>query len=101
MGVHVAIGSTQSGKGVCFFMFKNDKWNLHLFFNGKRIKRLKIDKNEAPANNVYVVKVIGKKDLFGSFISTIAVRPVRLIHNDENKKATYWGVIYELGVEVK
>ena len=96
----IAIGSTQSGKGVCFFMFKN-KWKLHLFFNGKKIKTIRIDKDEAPADNVYIVRVIGKKDLFGSFISTIAVRPVRLIYTSETKKSTYWGVSYELGVEIR
>lgn len=83
-------------------MFKDkNKWKLYLFFNGKLIKKIKIDENEAPADNVYFVRVIGKKDLFGSFISTVAVRPVRLLKNDEENKSTYWGVGYEIGVDIK
>lgn len=84
-------------------MFKkiNDKWQLYLFYNGMLIKKVKINKEEAPADNVYFIKVYGKKSIFGSNIVTIAVRPKVLLDNNDEKKKTYWGVVFEKGVNVE
>ena len=82
-------------------MFKNDKWKLYLYYNGILIKTLRIGKNEAPADNVYFIKVIGKKNIFGSNLVSIAVRPKVLLDNNEGKRKTYWGVVFEKGVNVE
>ena len=91
---------TRSGKDVCFFVFKN-KWQLHLFYNGIKIKKLRINENEAPADEVYFIKVYGKKNIFGSNIVEIAVRPKVLLKTDDKKKKTYWGVVFEKGVNIE
>lgn len=87
-------------KGVCFFMFKKE-WKLYLFYNGIMIKKLRIYENEAPADNVYFVRVWGKKNLFGSNMVKIAVRPKVLLHTNEINKSTYWGVVFEKGVNIE
>lgn len=80
-------------------MFKK-KWKLYLYFNGLLVKTIKIEENEAPAENSYVVRIYGKKHIFGSHIATVILRPVELIKNDEENKKTHWGAIYERGVEM-
>lgn len=77
------------------------KWRLHLYYNGVHIKTLTIDENTAPAEHVYFVRVFGKKNLFGSNILTIAVRPKVLLDNNDKKRQTYWGVVFEKGVEIE
>lgn len=82
-------------------MFNKDKWKLYLFYNGMLIKKVKINKDEAPADNVYFIRVYGKKSMFGSNIVSLAVRPRILLDNDEKKKRTYWGVVFEKGVSIE
>ena len=84
-------------------MFKkiNDKWQLYLFYNGMLIKKVRINKEEAPADNVYIIRVYGKKSIFGANVVTIAVRPKVLLDNNDEKKKTYWGVVFEKGVNVE
>lgn len=81
-------------------LLKNDKWTLYLYYRGIRIKKLKIDKNEAPADNVYIVNVYFKKQLFGSNFVNIAVRPTYILHNDDLKQKSYWEVIFEEGIKI-
>lgn len=76
------------------------KWSLYLYFNGTLIKKLRIDENEAPAENSYAVTTFFKKKLFGSNIAGVVVRPVRLLKNDEKNRKTYWGTVLETGIEV-
>lgn len=91
---------TRSRKGVCFFVLKKE-WKLNLYYNGIKIKKLRITKNEAPADNVYFIKVFGKKAIFGSNFVELAVRPQVLLNTNEKKKTTYWGVVFEKGVNIE
>ena len=77
---------------------RNDRWTLYLYYNGLLVKRLKIDKNEAPNDNSYCI-TIRNKNIYKGRTSIIA-RPVRLLKNDEKHKRTYWGITHELGVEI-
>jgi hypothetical protein len=76
------------------------KWDLYLYYNGVLIKKVKIDEQEAPAENSYAVMVYFKKKLFGSNRAGVVVRPVRLLKNDEKNRKTYWGTTLETGIEV-
>ena len=80
-------------------LFKK-KWTLYLYYNGVLIKRLRIDENEAPAENSYVINVWFKKQLFKSNYAGVIVRPVRLLRNDEKNRKTYWGTTLETGIEI-
>jgi hypothetical protein len=77
---------------------RNDHWTLYLYYNGLLVKKLKIDKNEAPNENSYCI-TIRNKNIYKGRTSIIA-RPVRLLKNDEKHKKTYWGITHELGVEI-
>ncbi|MEE1156172.1 MAG: hypothetical protein U0K80_02040 [Methanobrevibacter sp.] len=79
---------------------KKKKWELYLYYNGVLIKKIKIDENEAPAQNSYAIRVFFKKKLFGNLIAGVVVRPIRLLKNDEKSRKTYWGTTLETGLEV-
>lgn len=74
-----------------------NKWKLYLYYNGVLIKVLKIDENEAPAENSYVINVWFKQQIFKNIKANIIVRPKVLLKNDEINKKTYWGVVLEEG----
>lgn len=80
--------------------YKKKKWELYLYYNGVLIKKIKIDENEAPAQNSYAIRVFFKKKLFGNLIAGVVVRPIRLLKNDEKSRKTYWGTTLETGLEV-
>ena len=74
-------------------------WKLYLYYNGVLIKKVRIKENEEPSKNSYAVRVFFKKQLFNNIVTSIVVRPVRLLKTDEKKKKTYWGTTMETGVE--
>ena len=77
-----------------------NKWDLYLYYNGVCIKKIKIDQEEAPAENSYVIWVWFKKQIFKSNLVQTIVRPKVLLKNDEKNKKTYWGVILEEGIQI-
>lgn len=79
---------------------QSKKWTLYLYYSGILIKKLKIQEQEAPADNSYAINVFFKKKLFGSNKVGVIVRPIRLLKNDEINKKTYWGVTFETGIEI-
>lgn len=77
---------------------KNKKWTIYLFYNGICIKKLKIDgKNKI---ETMYIRVYGHKKLFGKWIVGLMVDPKKLLKTDEDKKKTYWGVVFEKGVDL-
>lgn len=82
-------------------IFKKKKdWTLYLYFNGIRIKKLKINENEKPNKNWYIINVYFKKQLFASNKVSIIVRPKYLMYGDTKHKKTYWNVVLENGIEI-
>lgn len=75
-------------------------WKLHIYYNGIQIKTVRISDKEDPSENSYVIRVFGKKHLFGSNIATIIVRPVELLKTNERKREIYYGVIFERGADI-
>ena len=78
-------------------LYRHRKWKLYLYYNGVLIKVLRIDENEAPTENSYVIDVWFKKQIFKNNYVNIIVRPKVLLKNDEKNKKTYWGVVLEEG----
>ena len=77
------------------------KWKLYLYLNGQCIKCLKIDKEFAPMNKIYVVKVRNKRHLLGTNKPVqIVVRSYKYKYTDEVKKTAHIEVIMYEGVEV-
>lgn len=81
----------------------NNLWTLFLFYDGVLIKKVKmrIDENMEITKQVLFIRVWGHKNLFGKNIITLMVKPKRLLKTEEEKKRTYWGVVFEKGVEVE
>ncbi len=77
---------------------KNKKWTIYLFYNGICIKKLKID-GKSKIETMYI-RVYGHKKLFGKWIVGLMVEPKKLLKTDEDKKKTYWGVVFEKGVDL-
>ncbi len=77
---------------------KNKKWTIYLFYNGICIKKLKID-GKKEIETMYI-RVYGHKKLFGKWIVGLMVEPKKLLKTDEDKKKTYWGVVFEKGVDL-
>ena len=80
---------------------ENKKWKLYLYLNGQCIKCLKIDKDFAPMNKIYIVKVRNKRHLLGTNKPVqIVVRSFKYKYTDEVKKTAHIEVIMYEGVEV-
>lgn len=79
---------------------KSKKWTLYLYYMGVLVKKVKINQDEAPSENSYVINVYFKKKLFGTNKAGIIVKPIRLLKNDEIKRKTYWGTTLETGIEI-
>ena len=79
---------------------KKKKWKLYLYYNGVLIKKLRINEDEAPAQNSYAIRVYFKKQLFKNVIAGVVVKPIRLLKNDEKNRKTYWGTTLETVIEV-
>lgn len=77
----------------------NKKWNLNLYYDGVKIKKIKVYKNELEdlKNKSYEIKVFFKKQLFKSNIVEIIVSPVVLLYTNEDKKEVCVGVVIETG----
>ena len=73
------------------------KWKLYLYFNGIQIKRLKI--NDIDDIKVMSINIYWHKELFGRNKINAIIRPTKLLMTDEEKKITYWGVVFEKGVD--
>lgn len=77
----------------------NKKWNLNLYYDGVKIKKIKVYKNELEdlKNMTCEIKVFFKKQLFKSNIVEIIVSPVVLLYTNEDKKEVCVGVVIETG----
>lgn len=81
-------------------LFFSHKWKLYLYLNGVCIKKLKIDIDESPKENIYPCYVWFKKQFFGSNLVKIIVRPTRLIYTNDKKRETHWEFKYEEGIDI-
>lgn len=80
---------------------ENKKWKLFLYLNNQCIKKIKIDKNFAPMNKIYVVNVIGKRHLIGTNRATKMVfKSFKYKYTKEDKREAHIEVIPFEGVEI-
>ncbi len=79
---------------------KSKKWTLYLYYMGVLVKKVKINQDEAPSENSYVINVYFKKKLLGTNKAGIIVKQIRLLKNDEINRKTYWGTTLETGIEI-
>lgn len=63
-------------------ILKKDKWKINLYYNNQRIKKIYVDDEFKPLEEFYIIKVIGKKHLFGTN------KPIQLIFQFKALKFT-------------
>ena len=78
---------------------RKQMWTLYLYYNGLLVKKIKIDKDEAPIDHTYCI-TIRNKNIYKGKVSIIA-KPIRLLKNDEKHKKTYWGITHETGIGIE
>lgn len=78
------------------------KWNLYLYYNGIKIKKLKVYREQLNdlKNARFDIKVFFKKQLFKSNIVEIIVSPVVLLDTNETKRKVSIGVVIEPGTRL-
>lgn len=83
-------------------LIDHKRWNLYLYYNGIKIKRLKVHKEDLEdlINKKYDIKVYFKKQLFKSNIVEIIVSPVVLLYTEDSKRKVCVGVVIEPGIKL-
>lgn len=80
--------------------FFRKKWKLHLYLNGIYVGKVKINDDEDPSKNIYLVHFWFKKQIFKSNHVKSLVHPTNILYTDEKRKITHWSFEYEKGVNV-
>ena len=80
--------------------FFRKKWKLHLYLNGIYVGQVKINDDEDPSKNIYLVHFWFKKQIFKSNHVKSLVHPTNILYTDEKRKITHWSFEYEKGVNV-
>lgn len=79
-------------------LFKRKKWILYLYYNGIRIKKIKI--NDISDIKTMSINIWFHRELFNKNKINTVIKPVKLLLTDESKKETHWGVIFEKGIDM-
>lgn len=83
-----------------FFPKKRKKWKIRFYLNGQYVCSKKVDEEEILFNSVYVVRIFGKKNLFGAnFVKTV-IKPDKLLYKDVVKNEVHVGSYLFEGVQV-
>ncbi len=80
-----------------FFLLKK-KIKMHLYLNGVYVGKIRINANEKPSENIYVVHFWFKKQIFKSNHVKCVIHPTKLLYTQKN--ITHWTFEYEKGIEV-
>jgi hypothetical protein len=83
-------------------LWNRRKWKLYLYYDGIKIKRLKVYQEELSRlkEKRYVVNVYFKKQLFNSRKVNIIVSPRVLLNTNNDARKIYVGVVLEKGQEL-
>lgn len=83
-------------------LWNRRKWKLYLYYDGIKIKRLKVYQEELSRlkEKRYVVNVYFKKQLFNSRKVNIIVSPRVLLNTNNDTRKIYVGVVLEKGQEL-
>lgn len=79
-------------------MFKKKNWTVYLFYNGIKIKKIKVD-DYKELEDLYVI-VFGHKKLFGKHIAGLVLEIKKLLKTDEKNRKIYFGTVLKKGVDL-
>lgn len=82
-------------------LFRRKKWKMYLYASNQCVKCIKIDDEESPFENVYIIRILFKKHIIGTNFGKVIVKPVKLKYTDnEHKKIHVETKLYE-GVDIE
>lgn len=70
-------------------ILKRDKWKVYLYYQNRLIKKLYVDEDFQPLEEIYIIRVYFKKYLMGSWNTQIVCQPRALKFTDNEKKAIH------------
>lgn len=74
-------------------LFRKDKIKLFLYYQNRFIKKIYVKDDSKPMGEIYVIRVLFKKFILGSWNTKIVVEPIGLKYSNAAKK--------ELHIETK
>lgn len=76
------------------------RWKLYLYLNNICIKKIYIEEDLKPKDEIFVINVWFKKNIFNSNHVKIVVHPTKLIYTSYKNKSTHWEFDYEKGIDI-
>ena len=70
-------------------LLKRDKWKVYLYYQNRLIKKLYVNEDFQPLDEIYIIRVYFKKYLMGTWNTQIVCQPRGLKFTDNKKKAIH------------
>lgn len=70
-------------------LLKKDKWKVYLYYQNRLIKKLYVDEDFQPLDEIYIIRVYFKRYLMGTWNTQIVCQPRALKFTDNKKKAIH------------
>ena len=67
-------------------LLKKDKWKIYLYYQNRFIKKLYVDDKFKPLEEIYVIRILFKKFLLGSWNTKIVCQSKALKFTNNDKK---------------
>lgn len=68
---------------------KKDKWKIYLYYNNRYIKKLYVDDTFKPLEEIYIIRVLFRKYLFGSWNVKVVCSPKALKYTNNKTKEVH------------
>lgn len=82
-------------------ILKKDKWKIYLYYNNQLIKKVYREPEFDLKENVFIVRILFKKHLFGTINTKIVCKFNKIKYYDDIKKEMHCEVDLYTGREVK
>lgn len=70
-------------------ILKKDKWKIYLYYQNRFIKKLYVDDNFKPMEQIYIIRVLFKKYLFGNWNVKVVCQSTALKYTNNDKKEVH------------
>lgn len=88
-------------KNIINKILKKDKWKIYLYYNNQLIKKVYREEDFDLKDNVFIVRVLFKKHLFGTINTKIVCKFIKVKFYDDVNKEMHCEVDLYAGREVK
>lgn len=70
-------------------LLKKNKWKVHLYYRNIFIKKIYVNDDFMPMDNLYIIRVYFKKFLFGKWNIKAVLRSTALKYTNNDKKEVH------------